>query len=301
LDNLIRVRQGGFPTGNDPNPIVQFRSFYYDSLSRLLYANNPEQDATLTCAAPCPAALRWTMKYEYDLNGNLEKRTDARGVLTTYYYDNINRNYRVTYSNGTAEVRRYFDTATNGLGRLQRVESDNIDPRPNSGVAYSRTIINGYDALGRAVSQTQRFGRGNAASPTWNDYTVTRGTVTFPSYDLAGHLLGQTYPSGRGVDYNYNDGGRMTSFGGSLGDGAYRSYSLEMKYNEAGLMRRETFGTSQFTLYHGMVYNKRHQMVETSVGSEQTNDRTWTRGSCGSFTIRAMIHWRREQRIMATW
>src|SRR5262249_14989735 len=62
LGNLIRVRQGGFPTAGDKDQTVQFRTFYYDSLSRLVYASNPEQTATISFTPPGQAPALWTMK-----------------------------------------------------------------------------------------------------------------------------------------------------------------------------------------------------------------------------------------------
>jgi YD repeat-containing protein len=81
MDNLITVSQG-----------AQQRSFAYDSLGRLICASNPENRAAsapscLTTPLPTAGLLR----YEYDGNGNLTRRTDARGVVAQYAYDNLNR------------------------------------------------------------------------------------------------------------------------------------------------------------------------------------------------------------------
>lgn len=53
LDSLVTVNQG-----------VQTRTFVYDSLKRLSTATNPESG---------------TISYQYDNNGNLTQKTDARG------------------------------------------------------------------------------------------------------------------------------------------------------------------------------------------------------------------------------
>ncbi|MBZ5554968.1 MAG: hypothetical protein LAO21_19810, partial [Acidobacteriia bacterium] len=66
LDDLKTVMQGG-----------QTRSFSYDSLKRLTTATNPESG---------------TVNYtSYDGNGNLLSKTDARGIITSYQYDALNR------------------------------------------------------------------------------------------------------------------------------------------------------------------------------------------------------------------
>lgn len=42
--------------------------------------------------------------YVYDDNGNLTSKTDARGVVTTYGYDSLNRVTSRSYSDGTPPV-----------------------------------------------------------------------------------------------------------------------------------------------------------------------------------------------------
>ena len=61
-----------FPLG-DP---VQIRTFDYNGLSQLRSATNIESG---------------TIDYLYDPNGNLVKRTDDRGTITDYTYDELNR------------------------------------------------------------------------------------------------------------------------------------------------------------------------------------------------------------------
>jgi YD repeat-containing protein len=92
LGNLTQVNQG-----------VQTRTFVYDSLSRLSSATNPESGA---------------ISYQYDNNGNLTQKTDARGIRATYSYDALNRNIDISYSDSTMEIGRAYDQTTNGRGRL---------------------------------------------------------------------------------------------------------------------------------------------------------------------------------------
>ena len=129
LDNLLTVTQGG-----------QTRTFVYNSLSRLASATSPEGG---------------TVGYTYDLNGNLRTRTDARGVTATYDYDTLNRNTAVSYAGGgatTPTVTRFYDTATNGLGRLEHVET----------ATTSTTRVVEYDEMGRPTQTEQKFWWNNA-------------------------------------------------------------------------------------------------------------------------------------------
>jgi YD repeat-containing protein len=84
---------------------AQTRSFVYNSYKQLKQATNPESGTT---------------SYSYDNNGNLLTKTDARGWITTYGYDALNRNTTVDYTGQgyTHFVRFYYDGTTNGKGRL---------------------------------------------------------------------------------------------------------------------------------------------------------------------------------------
>jgi hypothetical protein len=89
LDNLVHVAQGS-----------QHRYFMYDSLSRLIRASNPEQDANANIALddPITGNSSWCYAYSYDPNSNLETKTDARNVTTTHTYDALNRVRTRSYS-----------------------------------------------------------------------------------------------------------------------------------------------------------------------------------------------------------
>jgi RHS repeat-associated protein len=257
--NLAKVTQG-----------AQTRFFLYDSLSRLIRAKNPEQDANANIALtdPLTGNSQWSLKYVYDSNGNLISKTDPRNVTANYSYDAINRNIYLSYSDGTPTVERHYDFAANGKGRLYYGYSYN--PHPVTGAAaHSYTVINSYDAVGRPLNQTQNVLNSSGA---WIGYTVSRG------YDLAGHVTSQTYPSGRTVSYSYNAGGRTGSFSGGLGDGVTRTYADTFSYNAAGQMAKERFGTST-NLYHNIHYNSRLQMVDIRLGTDGANEWTWNRGA----------------------
>ncbi len=88
------------------------RSFAYDGLRRLTSATNPEQTKPTS--------------YTYDANNNIQTRTDALGVTTTYSYDALNRLTGKTYSDNTTPNGTYnWDVAgvTNGVGRLGAVSN----------------------------------------------------------------------------------------------------------------------------------------------------------------------------------
>ena len=251
LSNLKTVTQQAGTAGT-----MQTRTFNYDSLSRLTSATNPESG---------------TVTYQYDSNSNLTGKTDARGVTTTYGYDALNRNTSLTHlpvTNGTTDTYFWYDTATNGKGRFGYSVSYNArwygDGRPY----WHADVTTGYDALGRATGKWQGFMLFNAqgAATTWQPYNLSR------TYNLAGGVTSETYPSGRVVNYSYNSAGQLNSFTGRLGGltgtgGSDLSYAADLKYNSRGQMIRESFGTNT-TLYHRMYYNRRGQMFDTRLGTD---------------------------------
>jgi RHS repeat-associated protein len=241
LGNLRKVEQG-----------TQLRYFMYDSLSRLIRAKNPEQDAmaadddfpALTDSTSGTSNGVWSVGYKYDDAGNLFKRKDARNVKTTYAYDALNRNTSVDYSDATPDVSRFYDNAAQdayGKGRLWKSETQ--------GAAGTRVVVNAYDALGRPLSQTQEFNTANG----WKAFGTEQ------TYDRAGNVLTRKYPSGRSVDYQYDVAGRLSEFRGTLGDGVQRTYADDVRYHELGGMEQERFGTDA-PLYHKRFYNVRGQL-----------------------------------------
>ena len=258
LGDLVKVTQG-----------TQQRFFMYDSLKRLIRARNPEQAtlASLNVSDPLTGNSAWSLGYQYDAGGNLTQRTDARGVITTYVYDVLNRNTTTDYSDTASinpDVKWFYDGATNGKGRFWYFYKGG-DISVGSNVDHK--AIDSYDALGRPLVQRQLFKLNGTWSPT---YQISRG------YNLAGAVTSQTYPSGHTVSYTYDAAGRLASFSGNLGDGTTRTYSTNVSYSPFGGISKEQFGTTTPT-YHKAFYNIRGQLFDTRVSS--VNDTwDWNRG-----------------------
>jgi len=119
--------------------------------------------------------------------------------------------------------------------------------------------IDSYDPLGRPITKRQLFKRNGVVT----GYSINQ------TYDLAGNVKTVKYPSGRTVNYNYDQAGRLSSFTGNLGDGQLRTYSTITQYHQAGMIERETFGT-QTPLYQKKRYNNRLQLgdLRLSTGSD---------------------------------
>lgn len=202
LDNLTLVSQG-----------VQTRGFAYDSLKRLILARNPEQAALLS--DPRAGGL-WSMKYDYDNNGNPTQKTDSRSVTTTYTYDELNRAKTRSYSDGTPAVTSTYDGAgiAYSKGKLTSVSN-----------SVSETKYTGFDAMGRVTASQQATV--GAAQP----YPMSYG------YNLAGALTSETYPSGRTVTTGYDNAGRISSVNGQKTGENNKTYASQFVYAAHGAVK----------------------------------------------------------------
>ena len=261
LDNLTTVTQG-----------TQTRSFAYDSLKRLTAATNPESGS---------------INYQYDENGNLLVKTDARSVSTHFAYDALNRVSRRWYngSSATTATTNNSPVLPSGVGASNEAnfyyDSQSLPagaPTFSRGVSTGRLVAltygtsssagdyYGYDSLGRQTLKIQQIGGIN--------YQLT------PTYNLAGAITALTYPSGHTITNLYDSAGRMSSFIGNLGDGASRTYSTGMIYSSLGGITKEQFGTTT-PIYNKLFYNVRGQLSEIRDSTSYTGptDTTWNRGA----------------------
>ncbi len=226
LSNLKQVTQG-----------TQTRSFNYSSLSRLVAATNPESG---------------TIGYQYDNNGNLTQKTDARvpAVTTTYIYDALDRVTNRNYSDGTPAVTYAYDAAgvANSKGRLTSV-----------GSSVSNYSYSAYDALGRVLGGTQMI----------DGQAYTLGY----QYDLAGNMKSQTYPSGRVVVTEFDSAGRIAGVknqasglfyaGATATDGTNR-----IQYSAHGAVSQMRLGSG---LWEHTNFNSRLRPTQIGLGTSSTN------------------------------
>ena len=227
------------------------------------------------------------MGYQYDANSKLTQRTDPRGVVSTFVYDTLNRNTTVDYSDTASinpDVKRFYDGATNGKGRVW-YNYKGGDYSTGSNVEH--TSIDSYDPLGRPLVQRQLF----KFNGVWSDTYQTSRT-----YNRAGAVTTQTYPSGHSVTYNYDAAGRVAdkdasnlAFKGNLGDGVLRTYASGNTYTAWGSLFMEKFGT-QTPLYHKLQYNVRGQLWDVRVATGSDVNGSWNRGALQFFYESTYTH-----------
>lgn len=120
-----------------------------------------------------------TSTYTYDEAGNRLSSTDAKGQTASYSYDALNRITQISYADGQ-NITYGYDQGTNGIGRLTTISDGSIS------LSYE------YDNQGN-ISQLQQ---------SINSVTLTLKE----SYNGAGQLIQQIYPSGAVLDYGYTNG-----------------------------------------------------------------------------------------------
>jgi len=198
-------------------PSSPARSFTYDSLRRLLSTVNPESG---------------TVTYSYDSAGNQLSRTDNRNITTTYSYDKLNRLTTVTYPSGSGSqnVTYTYDTGgANSIGKLVSISNG------------SATNYTAFDSMGHVLSSSQ----------------TTIGT-TYPftyTYNLAGALTSETYPSGRVVTTGYDGANRPLHVSGVL-QGQTTNYLTSAWYWPQGEIGYYTFGNN---IVPNAAYNRHFQ------------------------------------------
>lgn len=217
LGNLATVNQG-----------IQTRSFVYDSLSRLKSATSPESGA---------------INYSYDANGNLQTKTDARQIATTFVYDNLNRVLSRSYSdNITPAVSYFYDNLSNAKGKLIKVSS-----------TVSTTEYASFDNLGRVLSHKQ----------------TTDGTAytTEYKYNLSGALSEETYPSTRVVKNVLDANGNLEMVQSKKNQTAgFFDYGKNFTYTGAGAVSSMQLGNGR---WESTTFNSRLQPTQVALGTLQ--------------------------------
>lgn len=219
FDDLTQVSQG-----------VQLRTYAYDGLQRLTSSTTPEVgNAT----------------YTYTDFGQILSMTDARGMITNYGYDSLNRLSQVSYNVGssgvpaTSRVTLTYDqggAAANAMGRLTTM-TDGVGSE-----SYTYNAMGLTTQIAKVISGTT--------------YTLKYG------YNLAGEATGLTYPSNRVVQQSFDSIGRLAQI---QSQGV--TYLTNISYNGASQPLGFTYGNGDTAAYS---YNSRKQLA--SIAYKQGNN-----------------------------
>lgn len=200
FDNLLKVTQG-----------AQTRTYTFDGMARLTNAATPEAGQ---------------ISYQYNTSNLVTQRTDARGVITNYGYDTLNRLQTVTYNVGTTGV-----AATPAL-----TYQYGADPTQNN----NGRLIKMLDGLGSEAYTYDLLGRITQLQKVINGTTYNIGY----SYNLASEVSGITYPSGTVVQQSFDALGRLCEIAAQTSGcgSSLAPYATGYSYNASSEMTGFNYG-----------------------------------------------------------
>jgi RHS repeat-associated protein len=204
LGNLSTITQSG-----RLGEVARARSFTYDTLSRMTTATSPEAGTIRYGDWNGSAYING-----YDANGNLLRKTDARGVTTNYKYDGLNRLSAKTYTDSTpSSCFQYDASSVNGIGNLTS-EWTQPGSCPASGgapaSALTKRIVTQYDSMGRATVEQQC---------PWGSCNSTNVPTLQYGFDLTGQRTSFTDAVNTTLTSAYDGAGRLSTLASSLWDG----------------------------------------------------------------------------------
>jgi len=259
-------------------------TFAYDVLGRKVSMTDPDKGA-------------WA--YEYYVNGELKKQTDAKGQAIEFQYDLLGRmvSRKDTCGTGSANdgcasgvvqsnVTWIYDTATNGIGLLDHV-SDSVTGyvkavsydtlgrvsqtviSPTSGEAYFQRVV--YDSYGRIdrqydavspLSGSRNIYNANGYLSEIHDAASNDPYYVINAMDAAGRVTQET--NGAITTYRTFDPamGRLTALTSSvLGLGA--TQNLGYSYDLVGNLQRRTDNLSGQT--ESFAYDELNRLALSTV------------------------------------
>jgi RHS repeat-associated protein len=226
LGNLRRTMQG-----------EQNRYFMYDSLGRVLFAKQPEQDtnAGLVATDPITNNSAWSVKYTFDDNGNITTTTDARNISITGSYDRLNRIIGRDYSDSTPDVSFFYDGA--GLGSVPAFSKGKTTKIASS---ISETRNTSFDSMGRLLTSEQRT--------TAQQLAGTQTPYTFNyAYNLSGGLVEEIYPSSRVVRNTLNPDGELSQIQSKKNaNNGFVTYADSFEYHSSGAVTNMQLGNGHW-------------------------------------------------------
>ncbi|MFP6516845.1 RHS repeat domain-containing protein, partial [Pseudomonas aeruginosa] len=191
-----------------------------------------------------------TTTFEHDAAGNVIRRTDARGAVTEYRYDALNRLVeRHSPSDPSLDVQYRYDLTADGnkgIGRLGAIEG------------ARDSLVYRYDERGNLVEQVRSIRL---------DQQTLLDRVTY-RYDAANQLLEIGYPSGLAIGYPRNAGGQVASVTLAVGDKAPSTLVGQIAYLPFGPLQRLTWGNG---IALSREYDQDYQLLRQKVGPWQSD------------------------------
>lgn len=201
--------------------LVELRTYRSDDLTLAPTASTPGYDATTWAYEPATGLLlskRYAdgkgPDYAYTGDGRLQIRTWARGVTTTYGYDNANRLVSTDYSDTTPDVTITYDRLGRQVVQSNGVAKSNFAYDPATLALDNETIS--YDLDGDSTPELARVldrsidGVGRESGWQIKNGTAVENEVTYGYSATNGRLASVTSPAGA-FAYSYVANSSLTA------------------------------------------------------------------------------------------
>jgi RHS repeat-associated protein len=253
----------GLDQATDENGIVTKNE--YDAYTKWLWKTHEDYNG-----------LNYMTRYGYDEAGNLKTVTNARGKVTTYWYDGADRRYHADYPDSTHESWTYRDdgrlaTHTDARGRQTSYRYDADDrlwgpagsgyvavnypndtdvnlSRDKDGLVTSLADASGTTSIVYYPSQwVERVTNGASKTVTYQYNGVgdvatltTPGGLNFTyGYNARNQIASVANPNGVTVSFTYDNGGRRTRV---TRPGSYIQYDYNARDWTTAVLNRNTGG-----------------------------------------------------------
>ena len=252
LNRLTQIAQGS-----------QTRNFGYDGLGRITSKSTPESGS---------------VSYTLTNFGKVSSRTDARGVITNYSYDGINRLSQVSYNVGSTGVPA-TPTVSYAYGTNTALYNNGRMITMTDGLGTENYT---YDKLGRKI-QVQRTIY-NVNYTTGYAYNLTSGVtqMTHPSgrvvkrsFDAIGRLQtlqNNSTSANYATSFGYNAARQLTGF--TFGNGVTASYTYTAQRSQLSALTYAHSGTNVVSLSYGYTQNGGNNGQRTSITDGVDTGRT---------------------------
>ncbi len=271
---------------------------YEDSVSASLLTNEIYPDSSDTTSSGTDQ-----VKFAYHADGSLDTRTDQRGTVITYSYDDLRRrkSQKVTTLGGSTDgAIRSITRGYDSLGRVSKITSHgNQTDDPDNTSDVKNQIVFTHDDLGRVTKSEQSHSGVVGGSTPSVQYSYDT-SATSGLFEDGARLEKITYPDGRVLFHDYGTSGgiddllsrtyrlRETNGTGTIlveyshtggGEAVVTDYQQpDLKLNlyggtsgtYAGLDR---FGRTIDHLWDG--YNSTSDAVQIKYGHDYAGNRSW--------------------------
>jgi len=227
------------------------------------------------------------LKIKWDAAGNMTAQIDAAGHTTSYAYDSLDRLLSTADPDENTTAYAY-DPAGNkvetinaeGEGTRYEYDGDNelVSIEYSDGTTPSVYIE--YDADGNRTELYDGTGFSTYAYDSLNRMTSTtdgNGSTVSYEYDLAGHVVGVTYPNDKKVARAYDPAGNLTSVEDWLGHTTKFAYSadsnLEKELYPNGVVSQRSYDNAD-----------RLKAISDTKGASQFASFSYTRDAIGQLT-----------------